>query len=290
MGSVKCTLLAGAATLISTAAASAADLPPVSPPVLQPPPIVEDVGSGWYLRGDIGFSNQAVKKLDNQAYTAPAAGILSLTQVDMGFDSAPVGDVGLGLRWNNWLRFDATAQYRAAARFHGSDNTTFISGNPFFPTGFGADNYSAAKSEWLFLANAYVDLGTWWCVTPFIGAGVGMAKVTIAGFRDDGVVNAGNGAIPGTAYFADNSTWNFAWAFHAGLAYHVTPAVTLELAYHYVNMGNGLTGVPRTFDGSPVGAVGPFTFNTLTSQDFTLGVRWMFDTAPPPALPLMRRG
>jgi hypothetical protein len=28
-------------------------------------------------------------------------------------------------------------------------------------------------SSAVFLANGYVDLGTWWCFTPFIGAGVG---------------------------------------------------------------------------------------------------------------------
>ena len=39
--------------------------------------------------------------------------------------------------------------------------------------GVGADTYNGTKSEWVVLANAYVDLGTWWCMTPFIGAGVG---------------------------------------------------------------------------------------------------------------------
>ncbi len=38
----------------------------------------------------------------------------------------------------------------------------------------------------LVLANAYVDLGTWWCVTPFIGAGVGGARVTMANYTDVG--------------------------------------------------------------------------------------------------------
>ena len=37
------------------------------------------------------------------------------------------------------------------------------------------------------MANAYVDLGTWWCITPFIGAGVGAARVSIADFSDTGV-------------------------------------------------------------------------------------------------------
>lgn len=46
--------------------------------------------------------------------------------------------------------------------------------------------YSGSKSEWLILANAYVDLGTWWNITPFVGAGVGMSRNTISGFTDLG--------------------------------------------------------------------------------------------------------
>ena len=42
------------------------------------------------------------------------------------------------------------------------------------------------KTEWLFLTNAYIDLGTWWCVTPFIGAGIGASRNTISNFMDQG--------------------------------------------------------------------------------------------------------
>ncbi len=269
-----------------SSAAVAADLPPIAPPLRAPPVIVEEVGSGWYLRGDIGFSNQRVKKLDSPAFTDPAAGITGVVQEGLGFDAAPLGDIGLGFQLNNWLRFDATAQYRAAAHFNGSDN---ITGNGFV----GVDNYTASKSEWLFLANAYVDLGTWWCVTPFVGAGIGMANVNITNFRDDGhLLVPGLVLNPATAYFADHSQWNFAWAFHAGLAYRITPSVTAEFAYHYVNLGDGATGTARNFDNSvivPASTGMPHTFNSLTSQDFTLGLRWMFDTPPAP-IPLMRRG
>ncbi|MFX8999867.1 hypothetical protein ABTN27_21205, partial [Acinetobacter baumannii] len=68
--------------------------------------------------------------------------------------------------------------------------------------GVGTDTYHATKNEWVVLANAYVDLGTWWCMTPFIGAGVGGARVAINGFTDQGIaLNGGVGpALPGLAY------------------------------------------------------------------------------------------
>ena len=115
--------------------------------------------------------------------------------------------------------------------------------------GFGTDTYHGTKSEWVVLANAYADLGTWWCVTPFIGAGVGGARVSIANFTDQSHAIEGGPVLPGLA-FADNvSKWNFAWALHAGLAYKVTPNFTVELAYRYLDMGDGLTGDLRRFDG-----------------------------------------
>ena len=86
------------------------------------------------------------------------------------------------------------------------------------------NTYSGSKSEWVVMANAYVDLGTWWCITPFIGAGVGGARVAINGFTDQGIANNGGGALPGLAYGDSVAKWNFAWAAHAGLAYKVTPS------------------------------------------------------------------
>ncbi len=104
-------------------------------------------------------------RLDN-----PAAyqGLNSFNQTT-GFDAAGTYQVGVGYQVNNWFRADITGQYRGGANFRGRDLLSFGWGDGIAN---GVDNYSASKSELLFLANAYADLGTWWCVTPFIGAGV----------------------------------------------------------------------------------------------------------------------
>src|ERR1700688_4208721 len=60
MRSVMSLVAAGAASLLSSMA-FAADMAIAPPPMYAPPP-VEDFG-GWYLRGDIGFSNQKVNDL-----------------------------------------------------------------------------------------------------------------------------------------------------------------------------------------------------------------------------------
>jgi opacity protein-like surface antigen len=188
--------------------------------------------------------------------------------------------LGAGYRYKNWLRFDVTGEYRGETGFHGFDTWTDVLSDPRF------NNYTAKKSEWLVLANVYFDLGTWWRVTPFVGAGVGWSQVRIHSFRDAGIAE-GTG-LPTLAYADAASKSNFAWALHAGLAYEVTRSFTVELAYRYVNLGDGITGDITPFDG-PSTLVNPMHFKTITSHDVKFGVRWMLE-ADPVYAPLMTRG
>jgi opacity protein-like surface antigen len=293
MRSVKFLVAAGAASLLSSMA-FAADMAIAPPPMYSPPPPA-DFG-GWYLRGDIGFSNQRVdniRKNDPVAYSQ----INTLTETT-AFDTGGIYDIGAGYRFNNWFRADVTAQYRGNTNFKGTD---VFNASAYGLAYNGQDNYSASKSELLFLANAYVDLGTWWCVTPFIGAGIGTSRISISNFTDTGVNNihapdpvnhipayVGGPVNPSYSTAANGSQWNFAWAAHAGLAYQVTPNVTLELAYSYVDLGPGTTGVISDFTGFNAGHV--FKFNDITSHDVKLGVRWNLDSPPVYAPPLVRKG
>jgi opacity protein-like surface antigen len=277
MVSVKVASVAGAVALFATVA-NAADMPSL-PPVYMPP-IEEFSASGWYLRGDIGMTNQQFKGLHQRLYDVPGTHVEA---VGMGWDSSTFFGLGIGYKVNDWFRADLTGEYRGKANFHGSDNVTFNGGQ-------GVDNYTGSKSEWVFMANAYVDLGTWWCVTPYIGAGIGGANIKISGFRDDGFIIGGANAV---TYAEDASKWNFAWALHAGLSYKVTQSMSIDFGYRYIDLGSATTGPTRAFDGTFSNG-GPFTFNHITSHDLKLGVRWMLEAPeqkqPMMLPPLMRRG
>jgi opacity protein-like surface antigen len=153
------------------------------------------------------------------------------------------------------------------------------------------------------LANAYLDLGTWWCLTPFVGAGIGGAYNKVSGLTDQGIGTAAGGFPLSTIGFTqtDHTQWNMAWALHAGLAYSVTNNLKLEFAYRYLNMGNVQTSevlCGPSGCGAPGGGPRAFyTLNNLDSQDFKIGLRWMLQPdvpayAPAPVYspPLMRRG
>jgi opacity protein-like surface antigen len=261
--------------------AFAADMAIAPPPYAAP--VVEDFG-GWYLRGDIGFSNQRVKDLHYGRESAYSQ--LTSFQQQSEFDAAGIFGLGFGYRFNNWFRADLVGQYRGNANFKATDRFTGTAGGVPYN---GVDNYGGSKSEWLVMANGYVDLGTWWGITPFIGAGVGGARVSIANFTDTGT-NSLPFTTTGFASAPTGSKWNLAWAVHTGLAYNVTQNLVLELAYSYIDLGQGQTGVLSDYTGATTNNV--FRFRDITSHDLKLGVRWDLSTpevyAPPP--PMIRKG
>jgi opacity protein-like surface antigen len=277
MRSVHSFIAGGAISLLSTAA-FAADMPIMPPPAYAPPPPQEF--SGWYLRSDVGMTNQSIKSLNN-----PDPNAVLFTQTGVGFDSSPLFDVGVGYQFNNWFRADVTGQYRGRANFHGSQFTDVFAGSAL------VDNYAASKSETVVMLNGYVDLGTWWCITPYIGAGIGASYNRISDFRDDGFGNTFGVARPVSfVYATDAGKWNFAWAAHAGLGYKITPNATVELGYSYMNLGDATTGTNSNFAGTATPQF-PWTMHDITSHDLKLGVRWNLDSTPvyaPP--PLIRKG
>jgi opacity protein-like surface antigen len=308
MGPVKMLALAGVSVL-ATSTAFAADFPPAMPPmmpqIVQAPPPIET--GGWYLRGDVGVGAQTFTDFEhhqtNTSFVWPAS--WRIDQKELGGTSF-VG-FGVGYSWNNWLRIDVTGEHRANAKFKVLGSYT-----EFCPGGRCFDQYDAFHSSNVFLANAYVDFGTWWCLTPFVGVGIGTAYHKINSASDVGFISDGT---TGFGFASTDSTgWTMAWAAHAGLAYNVSQNFKVEFAYRYLSMGAPSTAV---IDCNSIGCAntgGPaasYTLKNMTSQDLRIGMRWMLQPdvvvpqpvyAPPPPQyspppppyspppPLMRRG
>jgi len=283
MRSVKLVVVAGAASLLSSAV-FAADLGAPPAPYYAPPPPAQDFG-GWYLRGDIGITAQSASKISNPLDTT--LNVTGPSYTGTGLSGAGTFDVGVGYAFNNWLRGDLTAEYRNAASLKGSVYGQFTAFGGVFND---VDNYSANLSSLVFLANAYVDLGTWWCITPFVGGGVGVAYNHLANFRDDGLTTL-NGLTAGTQFVGDGNKTSLAWAVHAGLAYKVNNNFTVELAYRYLDLGSAVTGSTNFAYSTPnVLGTHAWTVNDLTSQDLRIGLRWTCCDVPPPPPPIIRKG
>jgi opacity protein-like surface antigen len=286
MSSVRVLALAGAAAAMSTAA-FAADFPPALPTAQ---PVIQSASeSGWYLRGDVGVGVQRFEAFDhfqtNPNFVWPASWSIVQKQTD---DSAFV-DFGVGYQVNNWLRFDATGEHRASAKFKviGSYREFCVGG-----TATCFDQYDGSHSAEVFMLNAYLDLGTWWCLTPFVGAGVGGAWNSVATVSDVGFIADGTTGFGFSQ--SDASNWNLAWSAQAGLAYNVSSNLKLELAVRYLNLGSVKTPIVNCSSAGCQGGNGPAAYYTLTnfdSLDLKLGMRWMFQPeAPTYAPPLIRKG
>lgn len=245
-----------AATLLAGVAAPAFAADPVDPVV----EVIDQTAviGGWYLRGHIGMSNQFVDALESPDFLVP----LEHTFLDdADFSSAPIMGLGIGYKFNDYLRGDIGVEYRGAADFDALDRAAWGDGTSF------TNEYSGKKSEWLLLANAYADLGTYYGITPYVGAGIGASRVEIANFRDINEIKNGGGYADAT------STWNFAWALHAGLGIQATERMIIDLGYSYVNLGDATTGPIYNFDPALTPASG-ITFKDIASHDLKLGVRY----------------
>ena len=277
MGSVKAKLLAtAAAAVVISTAAGAADLPPPMPPAIYTAP-AEDFG-GWYLRGDIGFSNQRIKNVEFvPGPTLPA--LTSQETLSVGADAAGIFGLGIGYQYN-WFRFDVTGEYRGNAHFRSNNRHHFR-------------RRHVPRAELRQQVR------------------VGGARQRLRGSRHLVVHHAVHrrrhrrrlqhdqqfpryrrpNAAPTTSACDRAASGTMAWALHAGLAYKVTPNFTHRA-------GLSLSQSRQRRDRHPDRmATGTFQgekerINGLISHDLKLGVRWLLKPAPEPVAPppLMRKG
>jgi opacity protein-like surface antigen len=269
--------LAMFAALMAIPAARAADMP-LSPPAPEP------CCSSWYLRGFVGVGMNGAYDLDVTNLNGSFFASKSIG------DSSFIGG-GLGYDWNNWLRFDGTVEYRAKSRI-----SALAVSQPAVPGPVAVDQYEGNLQSWVLLANAYVDLGTWNCLTPFVGAGIGGAYNMVSDFTDVTPDVSAFGAT-GSAFGLGRGTnnWDLAWALYAGLTYNVSKAFKVDLTYRYLNFGSA----KETVDCFGATGCNAFTFKDLHSNDIMLSLRWTccdveqpryVYSPPPPPPPLHSKG
>jgi opacity protein-like surface antigen len=263
-----CVLLGAAAAAILSVAfvpAQAADLGYGS---IKDIPAPAPSGRAWYLKGTIGMKNPEPGGIDINEPTYDD----SFTTHHKDIKSSALYGFGIGVEHSRWLRFDITGEYRGKQLFLAQD--TYIRGDCGTPGNCGTNEYTADLESWLGLANAYIDLGTWRGVTPYVGGGIGIASIDVQGFKD---VNVPNNSV----FYSDrdNSTTNFAWALYAGISYDVTPQFTLDLAYRYTDLGDAKTGRATAYDGSS--SYSGLEIEDITSHDLLLSARYRLDHPEP---------
>lgn len=159
-----------------------------------------EIGSGWYLRGDLGY--QVNKKYGSTVAnaTSPFQGLVPFTpsgalSQNNDFASMTV-NIGAGYHLNDLFRVDfnlaAVGQnaFGQDGTFTGGcggtrtiTTTNYVGGVPVVPSTTTSSvssvncngSISVDNAMYLGMLNGYVDLGTFAGFTPYIGAGVGLA-------------------------------------------------------------------------------------------------------------------
>lgn len=198
-------LLGTASLLVASGAAGAADYdPPIMLEDVQEVVPVE-VGSGWYLRGDVGYTISNGSKSHGRG--APG--------FDFDEDHTSVfGGGGIGYHFTDAFRADLTGAFLQ------QEEATLDLG----------DLRGSIKSTMSYgMATGYVDLGTVVGITPYLGAGAGFVY---SHNTNSGGVGVGAADFPG-AYPDDD--FAFAYTLNAGFAYRMTENLSVDVGYQYLN-------------------------------------------------------
>ena len=303
-----------AADLFGTAA------PPMSAPSDNP---MVEVGSNWYIRGDVGASFDNAPTVSFSSISTPPQGNASTPLSPLigsnQFEHDFTADVAVGFRVNNYLRFEGEYNYRTGPG--GQNSSTVICPYGAYGVSSQTPNAQGVLLEYgylynpsntcngvlnvqqqsnMLLANGFVDLGTFWGVTPYVGGGVGASLNTLSGnlvYNEtaNGQPYAANLSPTGTypqiwvnsagapvspqpkiAFTTQNwnrtissTRWSFAYDLMAGIGIKLTPSATLDIGYRYLN-----TGAYNYLVNPQTGAV---IKESNISQQVRIGVRYMVD-------------
>jgi opacity protein-like surface antigen len=186
--------------------------------------------SGLYVRGDAGYS-------------MTTAGGRSFGNTDQGESYAFGG--GVGYRFTPRFRTDLTLGYR---------------GDYGFNTRGGAFRAQADLDSIVGMVSGYYDIVTIRGLTPYIGGGIGVAENSYGRTRLTTLAGAPVGTLLG-----GHSRTEFAWQATAGASYAFTPNWSLDIGYHYLDLGTAQAGT------APLALRGD-----LQAHEVTVGVRYAF--------------
>ncbi len=216
--------------------------------------------AGLYVRADVGGAFEqdvTFRDTDPSAANCDLCGDLFPTSAG---NSIFLG-VGVGYRLNPMFRADLTVDYLTPAKVNGHS------------TGIAPSTASADLDSLVGLVNGYFDLASAFPdrfrrLQPYISAGIGVARNHLG-------ITTGVSTLIGPFTLESASHINFAWAVGAGVGLALTPELTLDLGYKYLDTGEVRNGATLAAGG---------TFFQLTSSKtgdlgihtVTIGLRYGF--------------
>jgi opacity protein-like surface antigen len=271
-----------------------------------PMPIPENIGLGWYMRGDVGVGYGGSREISESgsrygvANGVNAAGdTIAMTSPLSAFGSSPSWfsnddktllnyGAGIGYHWTKNFRTDVTLDRRNVDSYSGrgnyqySYNSTTPAAVATTTTVRGSVNDDTQLKSGTLLLNGYYDIGSHRGFTPYIGAGMGVALLsmhrqsTVSEQSACSTVPACTatplvfGAPVTNGASVTKNELSFAAMMTAGVSYSLTQNTAIDVNYRYMFINGQSTSlaVPGGYGTSKV------TLGDIGEHQLRAGLRW----------------
>lgn len=208
------------------------------PPPVEAPEYTGSIANsdGWYIRGDLGY-NAIVNGGDPTYRTLDFNTETTTTSVfDKGrFSKDFVLSAGGGYQFSDFLRTDLTLDYFRTG-FNGEADWAKCATPGNTSCRYKDQEMSALGT----LLNGYVDLGTYWGFTPYLGAGAGVSYVKWGDVKEYTRCSRRCGTIDEDLLAHEGAdSWRFTYALMAGTSYDLTDRLKMDFGYRFSQISSG---------------------------------------------------
>lgn len=186
-------------------------------------------------------------------------GVVSDTTATLDGDDEDYKNMGVNLAIGTNINKNVRVEFEMA---HRNKDTSHLPYEDVVGTAYieGQDNVGLTTTS--YMVNGYYDFDNQSAFTPYIGLGIGMAKVEYENAWSESGYNISSGAYLGT--FSDKDKYSktkMVWNIALGASYKINSNLNLDLGYRYVDYGS-FTDSDTKFE--------------TKSNEFSLGVRYAF--------------
>lgn len=186
-------------------------------------------------------------------------GVVSDTTATLDGDDEDYKNMGVNLAVGTNINKNVRIEFEIAHRNKDTTHLPYegVNGSAYIE---GQDNIGLTTTS--YMVNGYYDFDNHSAFTPYIGLGIGMAKVKYENAWTESGYDISSGAYMGTINGKDKySKTKMVWNIALGASYKINSNLNLDLGYRYVDYGS--------FTDSDI------EFETK-SNEFSLGIRYAF--------------
>ena len=216
------------------------------------------VPDGLYVRGEVGAGIHSGATFTDTNPAAPNCDLCS-AQFPSSIGTSAILGGAIGWRFTPNFRADLSVDYLTP---------TTVSGHS---TAAVPSSASANLNSLVTLINGYFDfpeLHFFGLLSPFATVGIGFAT------NDLGVTSGTSGAV-GPFSLTGVSRTNFAWDAGLGAAYPLTPKLTADIGWRFLDTGQMRSGSILSVAGTTM-QVTPSKTGDVNLNVFTIGLRYQF--------------